>query len=80
MLTRFPTLILLAMLFAPYCQSPADKPGDTTARPPYALAIHGGAGTIRKSDMTPEQEAEYRAALDSALNIGEPTARRRHRT
>ncbi len=74
MLTRFPTLILLAMLFA-HCQSPADKPGDTTARPPYALAIHGGAGTIRKSDMTPEQEAEYRAALDSALNIGETILR-----
>lgn len=74
MLTRFPTLILLAILFA-HCQSPADKPGDTTARPPYALAIHGGAGTIRKSDMTPEQEAEYRAALDSALNIGETILR-----
>ena len=74
MLTRFPTLLLLAMLFA-HCQTPSDKPGDNTARPPYSLAIHGGAGTIRKSDMTPEQEAEYRAALDSALNIGETILR-----
>lgn len=34
------------------------------------LAIHGGAGTIVKEDMTPELEKEYRAALDDALNAG----------
>ena len=27
-----------------------------------ALAIHGGAGTILKSRMTPALESEYRAA------------------
>lgn len=40
-------------------------------RPAYAIAIHGGAGTIRREDMPPEKEAAYRAALDSALAIGE---------
>jgi beta-aspartyl-peptidase (threonine type) len=35
-----------------------------------ALAIHGGAGTIRKSQMTPELEAEYRLGLDGALKAG----------
>ena len=35
-----------------------------------ALAIHGGAGTILRSQMTPELEREYRGALDNALNIG----------
>lgn len=35
-----------------------------------ALAIHGGAGTILKSDMTAELESEYRAALKNALQIG----------
>jgi beta-aspartyl-peptidase (threonine type) len=34
------------------------------------LAIHGGAGTIIKSDMTPELEAAYHAGLDEALEKG----------
>jgi L-asparaginase / beta-aspartyl-peptidase len=35
-----------------------------------ALAIHGGAGTILRSSMTPELEAEYRSGLETALRIG----------
>ena len=35
-----------------------------------ALAIHGGAGTIRKSQMTPALEAEYRGGLEAVLKIG----------
>ena len=35
-----------------------------------ALAIHGGAGTIFKSLMTPELEREYRSGLEEALNTG----------
>lgn len=42
-----------------------------TNRPEYAIAIHGGAGAIRREEMTPEKEAAYNAALDSALTIGE---------
>jgi beta-aspartyl-peptidase (threonine type) len=37
----------------------------------YSLAIHGGAGTILKSSMTPEQEVEYRRALADSLEAGE---------
>lgn len=40
-------------------------------RPAYALAIHGGAGVIRKTDMSAEKDAACRAALDSALTVGE---------
>ena len=35
-----------------------------------AIAIHGGAGTILKSEMTPELESEYRNGLESALKSG----------
>ncbi len=35
-----------------------------------ALAIHGGAGTILRSAMTPNIELEYRAGLETALRIG----------
>lgn len=35
-----------------------------------ALAIHGGAGTILRSSMTAELEAEYRQGLEKALSTG----------
>src|SRR5258707_4723049 len=34
------------------------------------LAIHGGAGTIERSEITPEKEREYRTALERALTAG----------
>ena len=37
----------------------------------YAIAIHGGAGTILKSTMTPEKEIAYTEALRDAINAGE---------
>ena len=36
----------------------------------FSLAIHGGAGTIVKEDMTPELEDAYRQALNEALEAG----------
>lgn len=36
----------------------------------FAIAIHGGAGTIDKSEMTPEKEVAYKNALKDALNAG----------
>ncbi len=35
-----------------------------------SIAIHGGAGTILKSSMTPEKELAYRNALQKALDAG----------
>jgi beta-aspartyl-peptidase (threonine type) len=66
--------VLLFVCFAcqnpnPSPQSSADMPA--TSRPAYAIAIHGGAGALSRKDMTPEKEAAYHAALDSALTIGE---------
>jgi len=37
---------------------------------PFAIAIHGGAGTILKSDMTPELEQAYVRGLEEAVNAG----------
>ncbi|MEM7038305.1 MAG: isoaspartyl peptidase/L-asparaginase [Bacteroidota bacterium] len=36
----------------------------------FAIALHGGAGTILKSAMTPEKEAAYTGALRAALDAG----------
>jgi L-asparaginase / beta-aspartyl-peptidase len=36
----------------------------------FGLVIHGGAGTIERSKMTPEREREYRVGLERALTAG----------
>ena len=36
----------------------------------FSIAIHGGAGTILKADMTPELEAAYMSGLAEALTAG----------
>jgi L-asparaginase / beta-aspartyl-peptidase len=36
----------------------------------YTIAIHGGAGTIVKADMTPELEQAYQAGLQQAMEAG----------
>lgn len=50
--------------------------GDTPATPaetpeaPIAIAVHGGAGTITREDLSPEREAAIRATLQTALEHG----------
>ncbi|MCW5573222.1 MAG: isoaspartyl peptidase/L-asparaginase [Steroidobacteraceae bacterium] len=36
----------------------------------YAIAIHGGAGTLPRAAMTPERDQAYRAGLAAALDAG----------
>ena len=43
----------------------------TVMRADYAIAIHGGAGTILRENMSPEMEEKYKDALNRALDIGE---------
>ena len=59
---------------APAVANPAPRPaptGDDAMNRPIALVIHGGAGTMSRSALTPEQEAGIRAALDAALDAGQ---------
>lgn len=42
----------------------------TSQNQKYVLVVHGGAGTIVKSQMTPEREARYRSGLEAALRAG----------
>ena len=37
---------------------------------PFAIAIHGGAGTIEKSKFTADQEQAYRNKLAEAVEAG----------
>ena len=36
----------------------------------FGIAIHGGAGTIAKNELTAEKETAYRSALEEALRVG----------
>jgi len=36
----------------------------------WSFAIHGGAGTLSRADLTPEREASIRATLQAALDAG----------
>lgn len=44
--------------------------GQLAAQENFALVIHGGAGTITRSNLSPEKEKAYRAKLDEALQAG----------
>jgi L-asparaginase / beta-aspartyl-peptidase len=47
---------------------PENQPNMKTQQ--IGLVIHGGAGTIERSKMTPEKEREYRSGLERALTAG----------
>ncbi len=46
------------------------SPAIAQEAPKWSLAIHGGAGVIGRENLTPEQDAAYRAALARALEAG----------
>ncbi len=41
-----------------------------TENPQFSIVIHGGAGTIKKENMTPEKEAAYQQKLEEAIRVG----------
>src|SRR6202011_6222409 len=51
-------------------QSLSPEKADMSKSKKIGLVIHGGAGTIERSSMTPEREREYRAGLERALKAG----------
>ena len=67
----FGSYLLFAVLVAVLAGSsavPVAQAQEPGAR--YVLAIHGGAATISRSDLTPELEQAYRAALRESLEAG----------
>lgn len=59
---------LLMALIATSCISVSNNA--LSAEVPFAIAIHGGAGTIEKSKFTPKEEQAYRAKLTQAVEAG----------
>ncbi|HMU47941.1 MAG TPA: isoaspartyl peptidase/L-asparaginase, partial [Chitinophagaceae bacterium] len=56
------SILLLNKSFAQKTSSPLSEK--------YVLVIHGGAGTILKSQMTAEREKAYTDALNNVLQTG----------
>lgn len=67
-LARFAAL--LALTAGSAAAARAEPAAPTAAPPGWSIAIHGGAGVIERSGMTPEREAAYRQALQAALDAG----------
>ncbi len=70
------SLIALAALMLSGCNGTTET-ADRSAGdvPEYVIAIHGGAGTLRRDRMTAEQQEEYTARLNEALEAGEAILR-----
>jgi len=60
-------LIMCVLLCAPIFTRAQTK---SPAAKKYVLVIHGGAGTILRSNMTAEKEQLYKQGLQKALNAG----------
>ncbi|WP_338447218.1 isoaspartyl peptidase/L-asparaginase [Pelagerythrobacter marensis] len=64
-------LAALVAILALFPATLAAQPAAEEAEPPrWSLAIHGGAGTLKRENMTPEREQAYRSALQAALDAG----------
>lgn len=61
----------LLLLFSLFFFEKINAQTTTAPKNKYVLAIHGGAGTILKSQMTPEKEKAYTEALNTALEKGQ---------
>lgn len=66
----FVLLILPLAVSAQKGTYPEIKQLQSPQNPKLGFMIHGGVGTIRRGDLTPEKEKEYREKLEEALLAG----------
>ena len=71
MIQTFRCLVVLLV-----CAIGGNSMAQDAARENWALAIHGGAGVIERSSLSPEQEQAYRTAMAAALDTGSAVLRR----
>ena len=67
------TAVITTMLVTPWMLQAnlvQETPLSTVSTNPIAIAIHGGAGTITKANLSEQQAQQYRAKLEEALRAG----------
>jgi beta-aspartyl-peptidase (threonine type) len=63
-------LLVPATLLALTLPVMAQTAPPTTATHKWSIVVHGGAGVIERKSMPPQTEAEYRAAMKTAIETG----------
>lgn len=63
-------LLFGALMVAVACSRHDSTSAVNSVKGPITLVIHGGAGTIKRENMTPEKELAYRSKLTEALDSG----------
>lgn len=69
-LKRLCILFKLSVTVILFTVASCSSPKTQSAEPVFGLAIHGGAGTILKENISPEMEKAYRDKLTEALMTG----------
>jgi L-asparaginase / beta-aspartyl-peptidase len=64
------TFLLLLLVAVVGCSGKKASPPEEKTPGSITLVIHGGAGTIKRENMTPEKERAYHAELQKALDSG----------
>ncbi|MFT5774539.1 isoaspartyl peptidase/L-asparaginase family protein [Hyphomonas sp.] len=64
------TALAATVLLIGACATPVSVSDPVPAGPEWHLAIHGGAGVILRESLSAEQEAEFVAALNMAMEAG----------
>ena len=66
--------LIFALLIFSACKNESKKPSEAiqneTEKVEFSIIIHGGAGSIRRDNMSEEREAEYRQKLEEAIRVG----------
>ena len=70
MIVQSAALIVAALAVAVLANPASAQTAGPAEAPRWSFAIHGGAGVIERADLSPEQDAAYRAALTRALEAG----------
>ncbi|MBZ9627294.1 isoaspartyl peptidase/L-asparaginase [Psychroflexus sp. CAK1W] len=64
-------LLLISLIFIACHDSPKlSKEKDVVKAPKFGIVIHGGAGVIKKENMTDSLQEAYEAKLEEAINLG----------
>ena len=64
---RYPIIVLTA-IFALFCYVLASAGASQPS--PVAIAIHAGAGTLKREELTQERDRQIRATLEQSIRAG----------
>jgi hypothetical protein len=61
------SLLIFTLVIAASAERSARPPKYQQSQPRWAVVLHGGAGVVERSSMSPDAERQYRDGLDQAI-------------